>query len=394
VTPQGAAAVVICPVLPWPPTGGAEKRTLRLLETMDRAGVVPHLLTTDASAQAAAALTARGWTVEVAADPRPTAARRVAQHVRRLPSPYVHDLAARLDRLRASGAAFVQIEHAMSAYYFRHLPPAPVALSTQNVDSEMLATIARDSRPLSRDWVRSWNRALSMGSAERTAAGRVDVVLCVSEQDAGHFDRLGARTLLVPNGVDDELFDVSEVSPGRETVLFFGRLSYPPNSHGLRRFLTDSWPRIAQERPEAQLRVVGAGLDEATAAAVAAADRAVVVGLVPDIVAELAASDLVVVPIWQGGGTRLKVLEALATARPIVGTRLGVSGIGAKHGEHVLVADDPGDFASAAASLLGDPARARGLAAAGRDLAQRYRWSATTAPAQELYARWAAGIRG
>jgi glycosyltransferase involved in cell wall biosynthesis len=390
VTAAGPRAVVVCPVLPWPPAGGAEKRTLRLLEAMERAGAVPHLLTLDSSPDAADALRGRGWTVEVVRDPRPSPVQRSAQHLRRRPSPYVRDLAASLAGLRPADAAFVQLEHTMSAYYFRHLPSRPVALSTQNVDSQMLATIARNERPLTPGWARAWNRALAMRTVERRAAPRANVVLSVSDHDAAHFAGLGAHTLLVPNGVDDELFAVPEESPGGETVLFFGRLDYPPNDHGLRRFLAESWPRIAQERPAARLRVVGGGLGEAAAAAVSGAERVEATGIVEDIVAELGASDLVVVPIWHGGGTRLKALEALAAARPIAGTPLGLSGIGVQADVHALVAEEPDALGAAAAALLGDPARARRLAVAGRALADGYRWTATTAPAVELYAGWVA----
>jgi glycosyltransferase involved in cell wall biosynthesis len=385
------AAIVICPVLPWPPTGGAEKRTLRLLEAMERAGATPHLLSPDGSDPVAAqALRERGWTVELAADPPPTLGRRAGQHLSRRPSPYVDDIADRLRALRTAGPAFVQIEHTMAGYYFASHPPGPVALSTHNVDSEMLATVARAQRPLTPGWVRTWNRALEMRTAERRTAKRADAVLVVSEHDAEAFERLGAKTIIAPNGVDDELFEVAEALPDDETVLFFGRLDYAPNDHGLLRLLHEVWPRITRERPRARLRVVGAGLRGDAAAAVAAAERAEAAGVVPDIAAELAAAAVVIVPLWQGGGTRLKVLEALAAARPVAATALGVAGIGVRAGEHALVADDDHGLAEAAVRLLSDRGEARRLAVAGRGLAQRFRWSATTAPAQELYERWLA----
>lgn len=382
-------ATVVCPVLPWPPTGGAQKRTLRLLEAMDRAGVTPHVLTPDASLEAAAALRARGWTVEVAAAPPPSLFARIRQHASRRPSPHLADVERRLRASTAAPPAFVQIEHVMAGYYFDVHPAAPVALSTHNVDSEMLGTIARDRRPLTPAWARDWNRSLAMASTERRTARRADAVLCVSEHDAEHFARLGARTVLVPNGVDDEVFAIGEPPPGRERVLFFGRLDYPPNDHGLRRFLDEVWPLVAAERPAAHLRVVGAGLGGAASTALAGSQRAEAVGMVPDILEELAGCSTVVVPIWQGGGTRLKVLEALGAGRPIVGTPLGVSGIGVERGIHAFVAEGPRDLAAATARLLGDAPAARRLAANGRALARSYRWSVTTAPAGELYARWA-----
>jgi glycosyltransferase involved in cell wall biosynthesis len=94
------------------------------------------------------------------------------------------------------------------------------------------------------------------------------------------------------------------------------------------------------------------------------------------------------VPLWQGGGTRLKVLEALARSRPVVATPLGATGIGFRDGEHGLLAPDPAGLADAALAVLGDPALAARLAADGRRLAERFRWSAVTEPARALFADW------
>jgi glycosyltransferase involved in cell wall biosynthesis len=272
--------------------------------------------------------------------------------------------------------AFVQAEHVMSAYYaFRR----PWALSTHNVDSAMLRGL-----PGARMRV----RAAATAAMERRAAPAADAVLCVSPADEAYFQGLGARTLLVPNGVDDALLDARPAPVRGADVLFFGQLSYTPNALGLRRFLERGWPRLAGAQPRARLRIAGAGADAALAAAVAAAPRAELLGFVADLRAELDRAALVVVPVWHGGGTRLKVLEALAAGRPVVSTPLGASGIGFADGRDGRLADDPAELADAAAAVLADPALAARLAAGGRAKAEHFRWSAVTAPATELYARW------
>jgi glycosyltransferase involved in cell wall biosynthesis len=213
-------------------------------------------------------------------------------------------------------------------------------------------------------------------------------VLCVSDDDAAHFERVGGQPIVVPNGVDDDLFDIPAEPPLAERVLFFGRLDYEPNALGLERFVREGWPRLVSRRPDARLVIVGPGLLERTARLLSAAPRCETLGLVTDLPAELATARLVIVPIWQGGGTRLKVLESLAAARPLVGTPLGVAGIGFRDGVHGVLADDPTGLADAAAALLADPARSTELAVAGRGLATRFRWSTATAPAAALYERW------
>jgi glycosyltransferase involved in cell wall biosynthesis len=210
----------------------------------------------------------------------------------------------------------------------------------------------------------------------------------VSEHDAAHFGSTARRVLVVPNGVDDELFAIDERIPDSDRVLFFGQFDYAPNALGGRRLLREVWPRVIRERPGARLRLVGKGMDHELASEARAAEGVEVVGFVDALDAELADSSVVVVSIWHGGGTRLKVLESMAAARPIAGTPLGVSGIGFETERHGLIAETAPELASAVVRLLRDRELARGLAAEARRLAERYRWSAVTEPAETLYRDW------
>src|SRR5215211_9350360 len=130
-----ARAAVICPVLPYPPVGGGHKRTLRLLEAMERAGVTPQIVTTDGSQpDGVTELRGRGWSVDVVEHRPPPARARLRQHLARRPSPYIPAVAARVRQLVAEGSAFVQVEHTQSAYYEREFGGTPWVLSLQNVD--------------------------------------------------------------------------------------------------------------------------------------------------------------------------------------------------------------------------------------------------------------------
>lgn len=382
----------MAPVVPFPPVGGGHKRTLRLLEAIDRAGGKPHVLTTDRGGDPEA-LRGRGWEVEVLPGPPPGLTERLGQHLRRRPSPYLGAVAVRLRALASGDSAFVQFEHAQSAYYFDALDRVRSVLSMHNVDSSLLASVARGHRPLTPAWLRATNRWLATRAVEARAVPRADAVLCVSERDRLHFAARADRVLLVPNGVDDDLFGIAERPPEGEDVLFFGQFDYAPNAHGILRFLREGWPRVAAGRPRARLRLAGSGMGDEVARAAAAAERVEVLGLVPSIAAELARCRVTVVPIWQGGGTRLKVLEALASARPVVGTPLGVEGIGFKHERHGLVAEDPPRLARAVERLLATPEEALRLAREGRRLAERFRWAAALQPAEDLYRRLLADRR-
>ncbi|HEY6759983.1 MAG TPA: glycosyltransferase family 4 protein [Baekduia sp.] len=380
-----------------PPTSGGAKRTLRLLEAVERAGLRPRVLTADTTRPGGVeALRARGWAVEVIPERPPTPVQRAVQHLKRRPSPFLRGVDRRLAELTATGGVrLVLAEQTLSSYYGRAVDGTPWVFSTHNVDGSLLATVARAQRPGTPAWLKAWNLAGEASTTERRAARAADGVLCVSEDDARHFAALTTAPVVVaPNGVDDELFALPDAPPGGTArVLFFGRLDYAPNLLGLQRFAREAWPRVAAARPDAELVVVGAGLTDAATAELRALPRVAVRGEVDDLRAEIAAASFTVVPIWQGGGTRLKVLESLAAARPVLGTALGVSGFGFRDGVHGRLAEDADGLADAAIALLADPVDTARLGANGRDLARAFRWEQVTEPAAALFARLTSASR-
>jgi glycosyltransferase involved in cell wall biosynthesis len=377
-------ATVISPLLPEPPVTGGQKRTLRLLEAMERAGLHPHLISPDSgAADAAQRLRGRGWTVDVVSEPPPPLAARVRQHLARRPSPLLPELADRFVGV-AAGSALVQFEHTQSAYY---AVPAgvPHVLSLHNLDSAVATSSASQRRFGGVSWLRDQNRAAALRVVERRVFPLADRVLVVSREDAAAVSAAGGRPLLAPNGVDDEFFRVPAGDTG-ERALFFGHFGYEANRRGLERFLAEGWPAIAGARPSARLAVAGGGMDRALRERLAATAGVEVLGLVADLPGVLAAARAVVVPIWEGGGTRLKVVEAMAAGRAIVSTPLGASGVGFEPGRHGLVADTPRGLADALSGLLSNAPRAAVLGAAGRQHAERYRWATTLSGASALYA--------
>jgi glycosyltransferase involved in cell wall biosynthesis len=380
---------VVVPRLPIPVLGGAEKRTLRLLEALERAGGRPHLVSSEPATGGADELVReRGWScTTVAARWEPDVRARLGQHVRRWPAPRIPEVAETVERL-ALHAPFVQLEHTQSAGYGSALGRRPSVLSTHNVDSEMVRTIGAPGG-VSRARLRAAWRWRAMRAAERRAARAHDIVFCVSEADAGYFGDLGARAVVVPNGVDDDLWTVPSLLEAghQEAMLFFGNLAYPPNAAGVLRFLEEGWPALRETRPLARLRIAGGGAPPDLHQAAQRAPGVQLLGFADDLLAELARCRLVLVPLWQGAGTRLKVLEAMAAARPVVGTALGVERVGFIDGIHGLVADGCGGLASAAATLLADPVRGAAMGATARDHAESVRWVRATRLAECAYAR-------
>lgn len=385
-------AVFVCSRLPYPPVSGGVKRTLRLLEAADRAGLAVHVHTSERPEQSAlAVLESRGWQVYVASERLASVGRRLDQHRRRLPAPRSKLLAAEV-RVNSVHSAFVQAEGIMSASYLLDPLGAPRIFSTQNVDSDVARGVVRATPTFGRRGLRARYHWQRVARTERRAATAADATLCVSEEDAARFERYSPRVIVAPNGVNDPCFWVPAELPRNSDVLFFGQLSYEPNAQGLERFLRDGWPVVRARNAQARLLIAGEGSAQRIDSS--PQDRVEVLGLVPDIAAQLARARAVVVPIWDGGGTRLKVLEALAAARPLAATTLGVKGIGFEHMRHGAVADDPSALAEWVVRLCGDEALSIELARAGRELARRYRWELALASAEALFAEFAQRARG
>jgi glycosyltransferase involved in cell wall biosynthesis len=386
-------ATVVCPRFPYPPIGGGVKRSLRLLECIERAGLRVRVLTDDRPLpEAIDALAQRGWSTHVARDMRYPTATRAQQHLLRLPGPRSADLASELKRATKPKDAMVQLEGPVAAAQVTWPQPVPVVFSTHNVERHLARAAAHGKRPGTRSWLREQYHVHRLARIEVGTARLADAVICVSDQDAEAFQRLSKRVIVAPNGVDEQFFELTESSSESEDILFFGQFTYEPNRTGFERFLQEGWPTLAALRPRSRLLVAGEGSRE-NVQVTHEAERVHVLGLVNDIVGTIARARLTVAPIWRGGGTRLKVLESLAALRPVVGTSLGVSGIGFTPGRQGLVAETPAELGQAAASLLAEPDRLSAMAHEGRSLAEPYRWTRALAPAEELYREYASGQR-
>jgi glycosyltransferase involved in cell wall biosynthesis len=186
---------------------------------------------------------------------------------------------------------------------------------------------------------------------------------------------------VLPNGVLASSYGTATAAAQPDTLIFTGSLRYGPNHDGMRWFVGDVWPLIRRARPAARLLITGDHADLPLPAA-AGVERT---GFVDDVRPLLSSAWLAVAPIFAGGGTRVKILEAMAAGTPVVATTKGAEGIAAVAGQHLLLADDPGAFAAQVVALLSDAAlRARLAEAARRLIEQRYDWRILGTQLEEL----------
>jgi sugar transferase (PEP-CTERM/EpsH1 system associated) len=227
----------------------------------------------------------------------------------------------------------------------------------------------------------SWVQWHKIRRYEAQVCRAANLVIAVSEMDASALKEIApaARVAVVPNGVDTTYFsNGSAAGPGPATtpcdIVFTGKMDFRPNVDAVLWFGREVLPRIRAEEPAARFLIVGQNPHPRLRAL--ADDPAVkLTGRVPDARPYMAAAAVYVVPMRIGGGTRLKVLEAMAMGKAIVSTSLGCEGYPVRDGGELLIADSPAEFARAVVALLRDPARRLRLGQAAREFAvSRYDW--------------------
>jgi len=203
-----------------------------------------------------------------------------------------------------------------------------------------------------------------------------DLCTVVSEQERSHILECvpDYPVAVIPNGVDLDFYDGDFGVPEPGTLVFSGVLTYSANFDAMRFFLKDIYPLIKAVRPDVTLRVTGK-TEGVPIQTLPRRDGVVFTGYLDDIRPCVAQSQVSVVPLRVGGGTRLKILEAMALGTPVVSTSKGAEGLDVTPGENILIADEPAEFADAVLHLLDDERLRARLAANGRRLVrEKYDW--------------------
>jgi glycosyltransferase involved in cell wall biosynthesis len=191
--------------------------------------------------------------------------------------------------------------------------------------------------------------------------------------------------------VDTDYFRAVPSSTAALSLVFTGAMSYPPNIDAVVWFCERVWPGLRRQWPDLCFHIVGRA-PAATVRALARGDGVRVVGEVADVRPYLADAAAVVAPLRAAGGTRLKILEAMAMGRPVISTSLGAEGLDITDGVDIVLADTADEFTSAVSDVLRSPELASRLGAAGQRLAvAKYDWQRCLRPLETLYRRLLAG---
>jgi polysaccharide biosynthesis protein PslH len=302
------------------------------------------------------------------ADPAPYAVSRFA-------SARVKDALGRC--LESPGPDVVVCDFLDAAVNFPDSLPVPSVLFQHNVESEIWRRHATNGSSGAKKLMYRMEFS-KMLRYEQQMVKKFDHVIAVSDHDKKLMSAWvdAERITVVPTGVDTEEF--SPAPPSGESleenqlVIFVGAMDWEPNVDAVKYFCADIWPRVLARLPAGKFRIVGRNPDRRVLGL--ACDSVEITGRVPSVVEHLREARVVVVPVRIGGGTRLKIYEAMGVGKAVVSTTVGAEGLDVHHGKDMILADSPESFADSVVSLLTDEELRRRQGQAARELATKYGW--------------------
>ena len=388
----------ITPEIPYAPDTGAKIRIYSLLKNLASRNQV-SLISFDREPENPSRITAlKEICADVIAVPLSERGRLGNKRVRQLRSlvsryPYQYfayhspEMQRTIDRfVSAHPVDVVDVEYSQMGYYTLPHHTRRV-LSLHNVEHELLYRNFLKSRsPLRR--IYNYVEWRKFRRQELEVCRKFSMCLTTSERDKRVIaaDLPTTPLAVIPNGVDTRFFKPdAEESGDDHTIVFTGTIDYYPNIDGLTYFVEEVLPLVRQQIPGVRFFIVGK--DPPPAIRRYGRDPGIVVtGTVDDVRGYFRKTTAVVVPLRIGGGTRLKILEAMAMGKPVVSTAVGAEGLEVADGENILIADDPPGMARALISVLRDRALRERLAGAGRKLVEeRYDWTSIANRLERAY---------
>jgi sugar transferase (PEP-CTERM/EpsH1 system associated) len=338
---------------PYPPDDGGRIRTLNILKQVAQRHQLTLLAFSDPSRHDHYLEYLQSWCVKVIVIPKPIVGSRSVfaklRDIRRdkpisLDQYYSREMASAIrDLVRTGGFDVAHIDHIYLAQYVEDLAPLPAVLTHHNVEAiaQKRALCLRPPPFGLRRWF-IWREYRRWAKYEVEISQRFGALVAVSQREAAYFQRNvpNVPTFVVPNGVDTEFFRPlgSSKCDQNPTLLYTGRMDYLPNVDAVTWFCREVLPRIQRAYPSVHFHIVGRS-PTPEVQALGKLPGVMIVGEVPDVRPYYALATIFVVPLRLGAGTRLKILEAMAMATPVISTTLGCEGLDVEPGKDLIIAD-------------------------------------------------------
>ncbi|MCK5580809.1 MAG: glycosyltransferase [Candidatus Omnitrophica bacterium] len=274
----------------------------------------------------------------------------------------------------------VYVDHIHMAHYQSCFKQVPCIVDEHNVEYRILERCANVEKNFLKAWVYQ-GQAEKMKRFEVTKVLEFSACSAVSEDDARLLRNLVQNQVpihVIQNGVDTEFFRQRATGNGlgEDALVFTGSMDWLPNDDAMKFFVQDVLPLVWQKSEDTKLYVVGKGPSLELKQLAEKDKRVVVTGRVDDVRPYMDKAKVFITPLRIGGGTRLKILEAMSMQKAVVSTSIGAEGINCQDGKDILLADAPKEFADKVLMLLDDPQKRESLGVAGRQLVlEKYDWN-------------------
>lgn len=412
-----AKLLILTPQLPYPPRQGTSLRNYHIVRGLSRRHDITLLSLAEGDEEAASVGHLKEYCREVRTVPAPR--RSTRQRFFRLLSDSRPDMAHRLESAHfdsalgrivgsrqcrgKSGPQFdiIQIEGlelARTIPIIRQVDArSRIVLDEHNAEYELQVRSLKADLGNPRRWpasIYSWLQIPRLRRYESWACQNSDWVTVVSEPDRKRLAELAPSTpmSIIPNSIDVSEY---QVMPGhddpRYDLVFTGKMDYRPNVDAVLWFATDMWPSIRRERPGTKWAIVGQRPHKRLGR-LSDLEGVTVTGRVGDIQPFITGATVCIMPFRVGGGTRFKIIEAMAAGKAIVSTTIGAEGFNVTNGKELVIANSAAEFASAVLKLLDNAEKRMELGERARAMAQAYDWQRVTPRFDSVYEWLTAGV--
>ena len=281
----------------------------------------------------------------------------------------------------------VHVDTIALAGYLDDVQGLPAVLNHHNVESTLLLRRAATERnPATRAYIGLQGHKLRR--SEKRALSSFDANISVSELDGQELLSLNpaATIQVIPNGTDTDYFRPIEGVDEELSLVFAGSMAWYPNSDAMILFGEKIWPLIKKEIPDITMNLIGSRAPAELIRLGESDDRFRVLGFVDDVRPTIARASVYVVPIRVGGGTRLKILDAMAMGKTIVSHPIGAEGLAVSDGKDIVIAEEPEAFARRVVELVRDRGKRRSISEqARRTVCEKYAWTSIIPKLENFY---------